>query len=170
MKKQTAWEKKCEKAADDAGVKVLFFADIDISESDQYEDDGTLHVVRKGGQRASFLLEDMPAKKYNAKTIAIMTALGLAKKIGPRVLVDEAAFGEEPPITTTQQEIAKRRYARECFVTNETVLSMADVEEFVRGLSDAKLLNRLKLASLAVYSATLDRLESLAKGEKGAQS
>lgn len=87
-KAQKAYIKKCESAAESAGVTdgVLVWA---TDKKDIYEDDGNLHVAMRGVHVAFGIGQDLPSAEYNEKTKAIMTAMGLAKKISERVLVDE---------------------------------------------------------------------------------
>jgi hypothetical protein len=69
------------------GIEVYFY--YNEKGSDVFEDDGFLHIY-KNMVRAVFTIgQDLPAKEANERTRAILTALGMEKKITQRVLVDE---------------------------------------------------------------------------------
>lgn len=56
---------------------------------DAYEDDGALHVTKHGLHVVFGLGQDTPGKDANKKIRAILSALGMKRKIGKRTLVDE---------------------------------------------------------------------------------
>lgn len=89
MSKQlTKFERDCQKVADDLGIEVDFYRN--ESGSDCYEDDGVLHI-RKRGIRAAFSVDASQddATEQNERTREILTALNMANKITDRVLVEE---------------------------------------------------------------------------------
>lgn len=91
---QAKFRRKCEKAAEKADSDAVGFSvdvdfDSDSRSDDAYEDDGCLHV-RRFGLRAMFSIgQDTPGVKANAATRTIMAAVGMKRKIGKRVLVQE---------------------------------------------------------------------------------
>ncbi len=91
--KQTAFERKCIAVNEKLGLgEILFFPD--ERRADAFEDDGCLHVV-KGGMRACFDVASDDAAVQNERARAVMTELGMEKKIDDRVLVDEKADEED---------------------------------------------------------------------------
>lgn len=88
QRKLTAFEKRCQEVADKMDVEVTFYRDKEPFQ-DPFEDDGNLHVISRGSRAAFSIGQDTPAAIHNEKTRAILTALGMEKKIGERVLVDE---------------------------------------------------------------------------------
>jgi hypothetical protein len=90
-KKSRAFKKKC-LAVDN---NVMFIATRESD--DEFEDDGTLHVVRHG-TRAVFDVSNGQTdntKAQNEKTRQIMKALGAEKKLSSRVLMDESEDEDE---------------------------------------------------------------------------
>lgn len=84
---QSKFRQKCERVADKVGIEVYF--DSDKREDDAFEDDGCLHI-RRHQLRAMFGIgEDTPGEKANEMVREIMEAVGLKRKIGKRVLVEE---------------------------------------------------------------------------------
>lgn len=87
--KISAFRKKCIKASGELSEDVCFYTDDAGSADAEFYDDGVLHIRRKG-ERACFCIgEYTPGKKANEMMARIMTTLGMAKKIGPSVQVEE---------------------------------------------------------------------------------
>lgn len=98
--KQAAFRRKCERAAQTAGLDdVLFCDNEEATKDDEYEDDGVLHI-RRHGLRAAFNVGDnqnLPGAVQNENTRAVMAALGMKRKVSERVLVEETEEEEEEP-------------------------------------------------------------------------
>lgn len=89
---RTAFERRCEKVAEETGVGVDFFgAKGDKYKSDVYEDDGNLHIFIRN-EWACFNVgqgQTLEGKEQNENTRKVLTALGLEKHITNRSLVEE---------------------------------------------------------------------------------
>jgi hypothetical protein len=88
--RKTAFEKRCEAAAEKTGVDVYFCYD-PPGNANVFEDDGALHIRQKSGQRACFDVgcANDSVEQQNARTRAVLSELKLEKHIGPSTLVDE---------------------------------------------------------------------------------
>jgi hypothetical protein len=83
--------KNCEAVAGKLGLGVEFYED-GPRPADCLQDDGTLHVSNAAGFRACFDVshgQSSDGKEQNECTRAVLTALGMEKKITDRVLVEE---------------------------------------------------------------------------------
>lgn len=92
--KLTAFEKKCQQAADDLDIPVMFFED--DRPKDQFEDDGNLHIIGGQGLRACFDVgqcQVLEGADQNKRTLAVLDRLGL--KVTDDVLVSEAEDQDE---------------------------------------------------------------------------
>lgn len=56
---------------------------------DAFEDDGNLHVTKHGLHVVFGFGQDTPGKEANEKIRAILSALGMKRRIGERTLVEE---------------------------------------------------------------------------------
>lgn len=56
---------------------------------DAYEDDGNLHVIKNRLHVVFGFGQDTPGREANEKIRAILTMLGIKRRIGDRTLVDE---------------------------------------------------------------------------------
>lgn len=77
----------CERVAEQAGVNVTFYVE-PREKPCAHEDDGFLHI-RKRGLRAAFDVANDEPKCQNAKTREILTALGMEHAIGEETLAEE---------------------------------------------------------------------------------
>lgn len=81
------FEKKCREAAERLGLgEPLFLAD--ERQAAAYEDDGALHIVRRG-LRAVFNVDNDDGRVQNKRTREVLEAMGMERLIGPSTLVDE---------------------------------------------------------------------------------
>lgn len=87
-KQGRAWQLKCEKVSDQILDDEPLFFTIDEAD-DAFEDDGCLHVTKHGLRAVFGIGEDTPGKSANEKIRAILTALGMKRKISKRSLVEE---------------------------------------------------------------------------------
>lgn len=88
-KKESAFERRCNKAAEDVGVTVFFV--LDEPTRPPFEDDGSLHVIHRG-TRAIFDVgwgQSLEGKEQNEHTKKVLIALGMEKSIGESTLVEE---------------------------------------------------------------------------------
>lgn len=91
------FRKKCEKVAEEMGIEVDFHDD-SPAKSDTYEDDGTLHIRRRG-LRAAFDVSNgqaLDGKSQNENTRKVLVALGMAALIGGQTMVDDVEEDECP--------------------------------------------------------------------------
>lgn len=84
---QIRFRRQCERASETTGVTVWF--DQDRREDDAFEDDGCLHVRRFQLHAYFGIGQDAPGQQANEWTRTIMSTVGLKRKIGKRVLVEE---------------------------------------------------------------------------------
>lgn len=92
--KKTAFEKKCEAAAEATGVRVVFFND--DGKRRMNEDDGALHIANGRGLRACFDVgngQSFDAAQQNIRTEEVIEALGM--KATPDVFLDEGDEDDE---------------------------------------------------------------------------
>lgn len=85
----TKFETECRKVSENTGIDVMFFPD--KGKSDLTQDDGTLHITKRG-LRACFDVgrgQSATGKEQNERTRAILSALKMEDCINNRVLVDE---------------------------------------------------------------------------------
>jgi len=89
------FERDCAKVAETTGISVNFFGAPKGQKQSFYEDDGSLHLHKRGGW-ACFDVgngQSLSGKEQNERTRKIMEALGLP--ITDRVLVDETEDEED---------------------------------------------------------------------------
>jgi len=84
---KTKFEIQCEGVAEKHGVDVIFFDD--IRKMSALEDDGNLHVIKRGLRACFGIGQDEKISIYNEKTEGILTDLGMGKFIGPNVLLED---------------------------------------------------------------------------------
>lgn len=87
--KKTKFEHDCERVAERCEITVMFVHGEPYQKP--FEDDGALHVVRRG-VRAVFDVsrgQDAGPAEQNAMTRMVMDDMGMAHHVGPRVLVEE---------------------------------------------------------------------------------
>lgn len=89
IKDQNTFRRKAERAADQVGLDVDHEWQVDSMADDAYEDDGCLHIERHGLHLAIGFGQDTAGATANKQIRAIMAAVGLKRKIGKRVLVEE---------------------------------------------------------------------------------
>lgn len=97
MSRDSAFERQCVKASEATDVEVHFPRIAGERHQEPFEDDGYLHVM-KGKERACFDVgggQSLCGKQQNERARAVLTALGMARKITPRVLVEEADDEDE---------------------------------------------------------------------------
>lgn len=85
----TKFETECRKVSEATGIEVTFHPDKE--KSDPVQDDGTLHITKRG-LRACFdvgLGQGATGKYQNERTRAILSALKMEDCINDHVLVDE---------------------------------------------------------------------------------
>ena len=84
----TKFETLCNQVAERYGLQEpMFFTD--NQKQDPFEDDGNLHVMRRGLRAVFGIGDEVPSEEYNHLTRCILTDLGLEKKINDRVLLEE---------------------------------------------------------------------------------
>lgn len=86
---QNKFRRKAALAAEKIGLDVDLEWQVKSMVDDAYEDDGNLHIERHGLHLAIGFGQDSPGKHTNEQIRAIMSAVGLKRKIGKRVLVEE---------------------------------------------------------------------------------
>lgn len=84
----TKFERNCRKAAEKLGYGEddFHFAPTESKTDDAFEDDGTLHIEKKGQWAYFWIGQDYSAEMWNEKVTEILTAIGLEKMLGPRCL------------------------------------------------------------------------------------
>jgi hypothetical protein len=95
----TKFERSARRVAKELGYEGddFHFADNTRKNDDAYEDDGTLHIEKRGEWCYFHIGQDYPARVWNEKVTEILTAMGLAKMIGPRCLQEPDEEDDECP-------------------------------------------------------------------------
>lgn len=94
-KRISKFEKLCREVSEKTDIEVIFFDDEHAS--DAHEDDGNLHVTRRG-LMACFDVgggQELSASRQNDRTRTVLRGLGMESAINEHTLVDETEDDED---------------------------------------------------------------------------